>query len=457
MFEGLTKKINSAFDKLSFKKHITEDDVNTAVREIRIALLEADVSLPVIKDFIGAIKEKAVGEKIIKSVSPAEQIIKITNDELTKLLGETSEGLSISGSTKNSHGIHTILMLGLQGSGKTTSAGKLAKHLQEKEGKKVMVLSTDIYRPAAKEQLQILAEKIGCEHLPIIKDEQPLATVKRGVSEAKNAGVDVLIIDTAGRTHLDEDLMKEIIEIERLANPDEALLCVDAMIGQESVNIAKAFNDKVGISGIVMTRIDGDARGGAALSMRHETGAPIKFMGVGEKLEDFEAFYPDRMASRILGMGDVVSLVEKAQEKIDEKDATRLMDRMFSGQFDFTDMLSQINQMKKMGNIKGIMKFIPGASKLQDMMNNANVDDNAIKRQEAIILSMTPKERKNPDLILMARKKRIAKGAGVSVSDVDKLLKQLDKTRGMMKQMQSMGGLEGMMSMMKDLKKNGDL
>lgn len=452
MFENLTKKLSGVFDKLSFKKELSENDVNTALREIRIALLEADVALPVAKNLMNNIKEKAVGEKIIKSVSPAQQIIKIVNDELTFMLGEANTPLNIEEKSKNTQ---VILMAGLQGSGKTTSSAKLAKLLKEKQNLKVLMASADIYRPAAREQLETLGKQITIDTLSIIEKEKPNDIAKRALNEAKD--YDVLIFDTAGRLHIDKELMKEIESLSKILKPCETILCVDSMIGQDSVNVAKEFNDKLALTGIVLTRIDGDSRGGAALSMKAITNVPIKFLGTGEKTDALEPFHPDRLANRILGMGDIVSLVEKAQENIDTKEAEKMVNRFFSGNFDFNDMLKQIHQMKKMGGGSGIMKFLPGMSKIQDQMKNSGFNDDMVKKQEAIIYSMSKAERKNPEILLAARKKRIAKGSGTSVSDVEKLIKQFQKTQKMMEQMQSMGGLSGMMDMVKDMQKSGDM
>ena len=451
MFESLSKKLIKTLDAIRGKDKLSESDVESALREIKIALLEADVSLSVVKDLMERIKAKAVGQKIISDVSPANQVVKIVNDELVSLLGEKNETLDL-GDGKPA----VILMAGLNGSGKTTTTSKLAKFLKDKENKKILLASVDIYRPQAREQLRTLAERIGVDSLDIIPDEKPFDIVKRALKVAKDSSYDVLFIDTAGRVSIDDEMMREIIEIKKLSSPVEILLCVDSLMGQDGVNVAKAFNDAIGLSGIIMTRVDGDARGGSAISMRHITGVPIKFLGSGEKPEDLEIFFPDRIASRILGMGDIVSLVEQAQAKIDEDEAKKLTERMLSGQFNFNDMLSQFRQVKKLGSIGGIMKFLPGIGGLAEKLASAGMNDDMMKRQEAIILSMTPKERINPDILLMGRKKRIAKGAGVSVSDVEKLIRQYQKTKQMMDQMHKMGGLKGLMQMAKSMQDSGE-
>ena len=449
MFESLSKKLLKTFDSIRGRDKLSEADVESALREIRIALLEADVSLITLKDLISRIKEKAIGQKIIDDVSPANQVVKIVNDELVLMLGEKNEGLNLSSKTPS-----VVLMAGLNGSGKTTTTGKLAKFLKDKEAKKVLLVSVDIYRPQAREQLQTLAQNIGVDSVEIVDGEKPVDTVKRALKIAKD--YDVLIIDTAGRVSIDNDMMKEIEAIKKVSSPTEILLCVDSLMGQDGVNVAKAFNDVLSLTGIIMTRVDGDARGGSAISMHHITGVPIKFLGSGEKPDDFELFFPDRIASRILGMGDIVSLVEQAQAKIDEDEAKELTERMLAGQFNFNDMLSQFRQMKKLGSIGGIMKFLPGIGGLTEKLQAAGVNDDMMKRQEAIILSMTKRERLHPDILLMGRKKRIAKGAGVSLSDVEKLIKQHQKTKHMMEQMQKMGGLKGLMQMAKSMQDSGD-
>ena len=451
MFESLSKKLIKTFDYIRGKDKLSQSDVDNALREIKIALLEADVALPVVKDIIQRIKDKAVGQKIIEDVSPAQQVVKIVNDELISLLGDDSGDIVF-----NDKALEVVLMVGLNGSGKTTTTAKLAKYFKEKQGKKILLASVDVYRPQAREQLQTLSLKIGVDCLNIIDGEKPLDIVKRAIDYAKNNNYDLLFIDSAGRVSIDEIMMKEIVEVKNISSPSQILLCVDSLMGQDGVNVAKAFNDALALTGIVMTRVDGDARGGASISMKHITGVPIKFLGVGEKVDDLELFHPDRIASRILGMGDIVSLVEQAQAKIDENEAKLLTERMLSGQFNFNDMLSQFKQMKKLGSIGGIMKFLPGIGGIAEKLQSAGMNDDMIKRQEAIILSMTKKERENPDILLLGRRKRIAKGAGVSLSDVEKLIKQFTKTKQMMEQMQKMGGLKGLMQMAKSMQESGE-
>ena len=451
MFESLSRKLISAFDAIRGKKELSESDVKGAMREIKIALLEADVSFDVVKALLKRIEEKAIGQKLIAEVSPAQQVVKIVNDEIVAMLGAQNEGMKF-GDKKP----FVILMAGLNGSGKTTSSAKLAKLVMDKYQKKVFMASADVYRAQAREQLQKWGERLGVATLSIVDGEKPVDIAKRAIAEAKKGDYDVVIVDTAGRVAIDEAMMEEIANIEKTVKPDEVLLCVDALIGQDGVNVAKAFADRLKLSGIVMTRIDGDARGGAILSMREVTGVPLKFMGSGEKAEDFELFYPDRIASRILGMGDIVSLVEKAEEKIDAKEAEKLSERMLAGQFNFEDMLSQFRQIKKLGSITGIMKFLPGIGGLAEKMQSMGMNDNAMKRQEAIILSMTVKERRNPEILLMGRKRRIAKGAGVSVSDVERLIKQYQKSKAVMEQMKRMGGMKGLMQMAKQMQESGE-
>jgi signal recognition particle subunit SRP54 len=439
-----------AFESLGSRGKITGGDVEDALREVKIALLEADVSFPLVKDLLARIGEQAVGQKVVDGVSPADQIVKIVNDELIRVLGEKNESLDLSGKKPA-----VILMAGLNGGGKTTTTAKIAKWLYEKDKLKILLASIDVYRPQAREQLAVLGERAGVDTLPIIEDEKPLDIARRAMKAA--AAYDVLIVDTAGRVHVDDAMMKEISDIKKIVSPSEILLSVDALTGQDGVNVAKAFDGALGLSGIVMTRVDGDARGGAAISMRAATGVPIKFLGSGEKLDDFEAFYPERIASRILGMGDIVSLVEHAQSKIDEDEAKALAERMFSGRFTFDDMLAQFRQMKKLGSVKGIMKFIPGIAGMAEKLQSAGMNDDAVKRQEAMILSMTPKERRDPSIILAGRKKRIAAGSGAGLAEVEKLLKHYQKTKAMMEQMQKMGGLAGMMKMVESMKESGEL
>ncbi|MCK5424317.1 MAG: signal recognition particle protein, partial [Emcibacter sp.] len=406
-----------------------------AMREVRIALLEADVALPVVKDFIASVTTRAVGQEVMKSVSPGQMVVKIVNDQLVEMLGSDKVGISLAAVAPV-----PILMVGLQGSGKTTSAAKIAKRLKEKENKKVMMASLDIYRPAAMEQLKVLGQQIDVPTLPIIDGQLPVDIAKRAMTAAKLQGMDVVILDTAGRLHIDQTLMSEVIGVRNATNPHETLLVVDSLTGQDAVNVAQSFSDQIGITGVVLTRMDGDGRGGAALSMRAVTGQPIKLVGTGEKIEDLEEFHPERVASRILGMGDVVSLVEKAAETIEAEDAEKMIRKMKKGQFDFDDLRSQLRQMKKLGGMSSILGMLPGIGKMQKQIASAKVDDNLLKRQEAIINSMTPKERERPKLLNASRKKRIAAGSGSTVQEVNKLIKMQKQMAGMMKKMGKMGG-----------------
>ena len=440
MFEALTEKLGSVFNKITSRGILTEKDIDEAMREIRIALLEADVSLPVVKDFIAKVKKEALGEKVIKSVKPGQMVIKIVHDELVKLLGTESAGLNLNAVPPVS-----VLMVGLQGSGKTTTSAKIAGKL--KKSKKILLASLDIYRPAAQEQLEQLANQLGISSLPIIKGEKPEDITKRALSEGKKGGFDVIILDSAGRLHIDNELMDEVARVKKIANPSEVLLVADAMIGQDACNVAKEFNDKVGITGLVLTRIDGSSRAGTAISMKMVANVPIKYLGTGEKLDEIEEFHPDRLAGRILGQGDVVSLVEKAIDNVDKGEAEKLAKKMMKGKFDLEDMLSQFQQIQKLGSIGGIVGMMPGLSKFKNQIEEVG-GDSLIKKQEAIILSMTKKERKNPDIIKASRKKRIAKGAGVEVQDVNKLLKSYEQMSTMMKRMKSMGGMGAMAKMM---------
>jgi len=435
MFESLSDRLGGVFDKLTGRGFLKEEDVTQALREVRVALLEADVALPVAKDFIKRVKEQAVGEKVLKSIKPGQQVIKIVNDALVEMLGEENESLNLAGSPPVS-----VLMVGLQGSGKTTHTAKLAKFITEKQRKKVLMASLDVQRPAAQEQLQILGQQISVDSLPIIKGQSPLEITKRALETGKLEGYDVVMLDTAGRLSIDDELMTQVEEIRDLAKPIETLLVADAMTGQDAVQTATNFNNRIGITGIVLTRIDGDARGGAALSMKAVTGKPIKFLGVGEQTDALEAFHPSRVADRILGMGDIVSLVEKAADTIDQDEALKLADRMQKGLFDLNDFASQLKQMRKMGGLSGLMGFMPGMGKLKKMMGDTDVDDGLLIKQESIMSSMTIKERENPKLLNASRRKRIATGSGTSVQDVNRLLKQFQQMQGMMKKLKKMGG-----------------
>ena len=448
MFEGLSKRLGDVFDKLRGRGALSEADVDEALREVRTALLEADVALPVVREFIESVRPKAIGADVIRSVTPGQMVIKIVNDHLVEMLGGTVADLDL-----NAIPPVVILMVGLQGSGKTTSSAKIGYRLsQGPQGmaaemfagsfsvkRKVMMASLDTRRPAAQQQLKILGEQTGVSTLPIVPLEMPLAITKRAMETARREGFDVLILDTAGRLSIDEELMKEVADISALAKPKETLLVADAMTGQDAVNVAKAFNERLAVTGIVLTRVDGDSRGGAALSMRAVTGRPVKLIGVGEKFDQLEPFHPDRIASRILGMGDIVSLVERAAENIDKEEAERLAAKVRKGQFDMDDLLSQLRQLRKMGGLSGLMGMLPGAMQAKAAMSKAKIDENQLKRQEAVILSMTKKERRNPDVIHASRKKRIAAGSGVQVQDVNKLLKQHADMVKMMKRVNKLG------------------
>ena len=440
MFDQLSGRLDGVFKKLTGRGVLSEKDIDAAMREIRIALLEADVALPVIKTLIKKVKEDAVGEKVLKSIKPGEQVVKIVNDKLVEILGE-GEGLNLATQPPA-----VVMMVGLQGSGKTTTTGKIAKRLKEKEKKKVLLASLDIYRPAAQQQLQTLADRTGVDGLEIVEGQKPVEIAKRALKAAKTGGYDVLFLDTAGRLEIDEDLMAELETVKQLVNPVETLLVVDSLTGQVAVNVAKTFHERIGITGNVLTRIDGDGRGGAALSMREMTGCPIKFLGMGEGLGALEVFRPESMANRILGMGDVVSLVEKVQEATSEEDMMGMMEKMLSGQFDLNDMKKQMKMMQRMGSLKGMMKLIPGVSKMAKQLDQANVDDKMVVHQIAIIDSMTKLERKNPSILNAKRRQRIAKGCGLEVSAVNKLIKSHQQMQKMMKKMQS-GGMGGLGSM----------
>lgn len=446
MFESLSDKLGGIFDKLKGKGSLSEDDVNTAAREIRVALLEADVALPVVKDFIETVKERAVGAETIKSVTPVQQVVKIVNDAMVDMLG----GAEVEGINLGATPPAAILMVGLQGSGKTTSTAKIGRWITEKHKKKVLMASLDVARPAAQEQLATLGQQTGVTTLPIVPGQQPRDIAKRALETARLEGYDVVMLDTAGRLSIDEELMAEVADVSKIAKPAETLLVVDAMTGQDAVQTAKAFDEAVGISGIMLTRVDGDARGGAAMSMRGVTGKPIKLMGTGEKWDAIEPFHPERIASRILGMGDIVSLVEKASETVDAEEAKKMAEKLKKGQFDFNDLLSQMKQMKNMGGMGAIMKMLPGMDKAMRAMAEDKITDDIMKHQEALILSMTPAERENPKIMNASRKKRIAAGSGLTVQDVNKLCKQQQQMETVMKRMKKMG-MGKMMGMMKGM------
>lgn len=441
-FEGLSDKLSAAFKRLRNKGKLTEKDVRDAMREVRLALLEADVNYKVAKDFTAAVTERAVGSQVMESLTPAQMVVKIVNEELTALMGGQAARLAPANRPPCA-----VMMCGLQGSGKTTHSAKLAKMLKS-QGHRPLLVACDVYRPAAIAQLQVVGEKAG---VPVFEMGQgnPVEIARRALSHAKDHGNDYVILDTAGRLHIDETLMKELQEIKAAVSPGEILLVVDAMTGQDAVNVASSFNEALGIDGVVLTKLDGDTRGGAALSVRAVTGKPIKFAGIGEKLDDLEVFHPERMASRILGMGDVMSLIEKAQQQIDEKEAEALARKMQQDKFDFNDLLDQFRQIQKMGDIKGMLGMIPGVGK---QLRDVDIDEKQFSRTEAIILSMTGAERAKPDLINPSRKRRIAAGCGMKVEDVNRLIKQYESMRQMMKQMKSLGkkggrGLAGLAGM----------
>ena len=438
MFESLSGRLSGVFDKLTKQGALSDADVETALREVRVALLEADVSLSVARNFVKAVQEKATGQAVTKSITPGQQVVKIVYDELVRVLQGDSER---AGEMKIDNPPSPILMVGLQGGGKTTTTAKLAKRLTEKEGKRVLMASLDTRRPAAMEQLAILGRQIGVDTLPIVLGQDPVAIARRAKQQATLGGYDVFILDTAGRMHIDDELMAEVEAVREVAKPREILLVVDGLTGQDAVNVASEFDRRVGITGVVLTRMDGDGRGGAALSMRAVTGKPIKFVGVGEKLEALEEFRPAQVAGRILGMGDIVALVEKAQETLDAAEAERMMKRFQKGQFNMNDLKGQLEQMIKMGGMQGMMGMLPGMGKVSKQLDAAGLDDKVLRRQIALINSMTKKERRNPDLMQASRKKRVATGSGLDVSDLNKLLKM---HRQMADVMKKMGGMSKM-------------
>jgi signal recognition particle subunit SRP54 len=432
MFEGLSEKLSGIFDTLTRRGALSEEDVNVAMREVRRALLEADVALDVVRSFVDKARARAVGAEVVKSVTPGQMVVKIVSDVLIETLGSDAEPIDLNAAPPVA-----IMMVGLQGAGKTTTSAKIAKRLTDRFKKRVLMASLDVKRPAAQEQLAVLGRQVGVDTLPIVAGQTPVQIAQRAEEAARLQGYDVVLFDTAGRTHIDEPLMVEMAEIKAAARPHEILLVADALTGQDAVNLAKSFDDRVGITGIVLTRIDGDGRGGAALSMRAVTGKPIKLIGTGEKMDALDDFHPQRIANRILGMGDIVALVEKAAETIDADKAMRMADKMRKGKFDLQDMADQLAQVENMGGLGGIMGLLPGMGKIKEQMAAAKIDNNMIKRQRAIILSMTPGERRNPEVLKASRKKRIAAGSGAKVEEVNRLLKQHRATADMMK---SMGG-----------------
>jgi signal recognition particle subunit SRP54 len=435
MFDALSDKFTGIFEGLRKRGALTEGDVTEALREVRLAMLDADVALPVVKDFIARVRERAIGAEVLSAVSPGQQVAKIVNDALVEALG----GAGAVPLTLNAVPPIPILMVGLQGSGKTTTSGKLALRLTNRERKKVLLASLDTQRPAAQLQLAQLAERAGVASLPIVPGQTPVQIARRAMEAGRREGFDVVILDTAGRLSIDQALMNEVREIRAATNPVETLLVVDAMTGQDAVQTARAFNETVGVTGIVLTRMDGDARGGAALSMRQVTGAPIKFSGSGEKIDALEEFHPERVAGRILGLGDIVGLVERVSETVDQDEAEKIARKMMRGTFTLEDYAAQLRQISKMGSISSILGMLPGMGAMKQQIEAANIDTTVFKRQQAIIGSMTPKERRAPDIIKASRKKRIASGSGTSVQDVNKLLKQFDDMSIMMKRMGKLG------------------
>jgi len=446
MFENLSDRLAQSLKKISGKASLSEKNIQETLREVRMALLEADVALPVVKDFVGHVKDRALGQEVNSSLNPGQQFLKIVQDELERVMGESNESLDLAAQPPA-----VILLAGLQGAGKTTSVAKLSRYLKEREKKKVMVVSADVYRPAAIEQLKVLAAEVSAEFFPSQPNQKPVDIVKAAIAEAKTQFIDVLIVDTAGRLHIDGEMMSEIKEIHKVAKPVETLFVIDAMIGQDAVNTAQAFNEALPLTGIILTKVDGDARGGAALSVRHITGKPIKFLGVGEKTDALEPFHPERIASRILGMGDVLSLIEDVERKVDKKKAEKLAEKVLKGKrFDLEDLRDQLQQMKNMGGMAGLMEKLPGMGNMAQMAQQANAS-NQFERMECIIDSMTPKERSNPDILNGSRKRRITMGSGTSIQDLNRLLKQHKQMGKMMKKMKGKGmqnmmrGMSGMM------------
>ena len=438
MFETLSERLSGILDKLTRRGALTETDVAEAMREVRRALLEADVALDVVRDFTEAVKAKAVGQEVVRSVSPGQMVVKIVHDELVRVLGADAQGIDLAAQPPV-----TMMLVGLQGSGKTTTTAKLARRLQTRDKQKVLMASLDTRRPAAQEQLRVLGEQAGVATLPIVAGESPTEIASRALKASRLGGYDVLLLDTAGRTHIDDELMAEVAAIEQIAQPHETLLVADALTGQDAVNLAKSFDARVALTGIVLTRVDGDGRGGAALSMRAVTGKPIKLIGVGEKLDALEDFHPARIAGRILGMGDVVGLVEKAMETVELDKAQKIAAKVKKGAFDLDDLAEQLNQMQKLGGMGGVLNMLPGIGKVKKQLDAANLDDKILKRQQAMIGSMTRAERKNPKLLNASRKKRVAAGSGTSVPEINRLVKMHRQMADMMKSMGKKRGLLG--------------
>jgi len=453
MFDTLTERLSNSLRSVTGKARLTEDNIKDTLREVRMALLEADVALPVVKDFIDKVKERAIGQEVMKSLSPGQVFIKIVNEELVHMMGDANDALKL-----NTQPPAIILMAGLQGAGKTTTVGKLAKFLKERHKKTVLVTSADVYRPAAIKQLETLAHDIGVKFHPSSADQNPIDIARAAIADAKKQFADVVIVDTAGRLAIDEQMMDEIKQLHAAINPIETLFVVDAMTGQDAANTAKAFNDALPLTGVVLTKADGDARGGAALSVRHITGKPIKFIGMGEKTDALEPFHPERIASRILGMGDVLTLVEEAERKLDKDKADKLAKKLKKGKgFDLEDLLEQFQQMKKLGGMAGMLDKLPGMGGMAQMAQQGGVADKELKRMEAIIYSMTPLERRKPDVINGSRKQRIAAGSGTQIQDVNRVLKQHLQMQKMMKKLTSKGGMKNMMRGMKGMMGGGGM
>jgi len=446
MFENLTERLSDSLKKVTGQAKLTEDNIKGTLREVRMALLEADVALPVVKQFIAQVRKRAIGHEVMRSLSPGQAFVKIVNAELVEMMGAQSEGLSL-----NAQPPAVILMAGLQGAGKTTSVAKLARYLSEREKKKVMVVSADVYRPAAIKQLETLAGEVGANFFPSTSDQKPVEIAKAAMAEAKTSFADVLIVDTAGRLAIDSEMMQEIKELHQAITPVETLFVVDAMTGQDAANTAKAFDEALPLTGVILTKADGDSRGGAALSVRHITGKPIKFMGMGEKVDALEPFYPDRLASRILGMGDILSLIEDAERNLDKKKAEKLTRKIKKGKsFDLEDFRDQLQQMKNMGGVGGLLDKLPGMGQMAQVAQQ-QVNDKSLGQMEAMISSMTQKERRFPDSINNSRKRRIAQGSGTQIQDINRLLKQHKQMQKMMKKFTKKGGMANMMRGMKGM------
>jgi len=440
MFDSLSDRLGGVFDRLRRHGALTENDIGAAVREIRVALLEADVALPVVRDFVAAVREKALGQEVLRSVTPAQMVVKIVHDHLVEVLGgDTNGARAADGLDLNAAPPVIVMLVGLQGSGKTTTAAKIANRLKLRFRKKVLLVSLDVQRPAAQEQLAMLGRQIGVPSLPVTPGEGPVAIARRALHIGRTEGYDVVILDTAGRLHVNEELMLEVAAVREAVSPHDTLLVGDAMTGQDAVNVAKAFGERTGITGIVLTRVDGDARGGAALSMRSITGKPIVLIGVGERIEALEPFHPERIAGRILGMGDVVSLVEKAAETVDRDEAEKLAAKLEKGNFDLDDLATQLRQIRRMGGMGGMLSLLPGIAKIKRQLGEANIDERIIKRQEAMISSMTKRERRNPKVLNASRRRRIAAGSGTSVPELNRLLKQYQDMADITKKMKKLG------------------